>query len=139
MATKTDLITAIGTALSVVITRAKVILSDTAVVNELYPTKVLDSSGTETYTTKTDDFSYSIQIVKQGRSVRMNGSYTSLRAYALPSGTKVFELKNNEFKGDTSYYLGINSAHAPASQINTISAVGVGVTTTFSVTYNSNA
>lgn len=138
MATKTNLLSTINGFITAIITQAKVRSAYSTVVDELYPTKVSDTSSSETYTTKTADFFYSIQIVKQGRSVRINGFYTSLRSYALPSGTRIFALKNNEYKGDTSEYLGINVKHVPTSEIQTTNVTPQGGGASFSITYNSN-
>ena len=139
MATKTNLISAVNGFITAVVSIVKHRNSMLEVINELYPTKVSDTSSSETYTTKTANFFYSVQIVKQGRTVRINGFYTSLSTVSLPSGTRIFELKNNEFKGDTSEYLGINVKHVPTSEIQTITPTPFGQGATFSITYNSNS
>ena len=82
--------------------------------NELYPTPVDDDSTTETYTTQnTAVISYNVKITKQGRSVRMNGSYTNNGTVALPIGTEVFAIKPNEYQGTTSEFLGDGVIYTP--------------------------
>ena len=138
MATKNALITNINNFITSVVNITKHRNSMLAVVNELYPTKVSDSNTTETYTTKNGpNITYNIQIVKQGRSVRINGNYTNTSGFALPVGTTIFTFKTNEFRGDTSVYLGNNVEYTPYL-IRSINPILVGATTNFSIIINSD-
>ncbi len=114
MATKAGLISAINGFITSVVNITKHRNSMLEVINELYPTKVTDSDVTETFTTQVNaNIIYSIQIVKQGRNVRINGTYRNTGSTTLPAGTQIFTFKDNEFKGDTSSYLGINARYVP--------------------------
>jgi hypothetical protein len=114
MATKSGLISAVNSFITSVVNITKHRNSMLEVINELYPTKVSDNSVDEIYTTQTNpNITYGIQIVKQGRSIRINGSYTYTAAAALPLGTTIFVFKDNEFKADTSAYLGTNIKYTP--------------------------
>ncbi len=98
MATKANLMSAVHGFLTAIITQLKVRNAQLEVINELYPSSVLDDSISETYTTQTTPtITYAIQITKQGRSVRINGQYANSSGVALPTGTEIFAFKNNEF------------------------------------------
>lgn len=138
MATKSGLIAAVNGFITSLITQTKHRDSMLEVINELYPTKVLDSNSTETYTTKNGTvITYSVQIVKQGRSVRINGSYNNTSALAIPVGTTIFTFKTNEFIGDTSYYLGNNVEYTPYL-IKNLNPMLPNSTTNFSIIINSD-
>lgn len=138
MATKSGLIAAVNGWLTALITQAKVRSAALETINELYPTKVSDNNTNETYTTKNGSvITYSIQIVKQGRSVRINGSYNNTSGLAIPVGTTIFTFKTNEFTGDTSYYLGNNVEYTPYL-IKNLNAMLPNSTTNFSIIINSD-
>ena len=139
MATKSNLISAINGFLTSIITITKHRNSMAEVVNEIYPTVVSDSQTTETYTTKNSNFSYSIEIIKQGRSVRIIGIYTSLMNFSLPSNVTVFELKDNEYKGTSTKIVGINCEHVPTSKIVTNSVIPPLGSSRLSISYNANS
>ena len=139
MATKANLISAVNGYLTALITYLKHRSSMLEVINELYPTKVADSSTTETYTTKNGSvITYNIAFVKQGRSVRINGTYINPSATTtLPNNTKVFDIDVNEFRGDTTGYLGTNATYTPY-QINTIGTLSPLQSRDFSIIINSD-
>jgi hypothetical protein len=138
MATKSALISAVNGFITSVVNITKHRNSMLEVINELYPTKVSDNSTSETYTTQTNnDITYSIQIVKQGRNVRVDGSYTYAGSVALPIGTKIFDFKTNEFRGDTSPYLGVNVNYTPYA-LNSTSIITPSTTVQFSITISAN-
>jgi hypothetical protein len=137
MATKSSLISAINGFLTAIVTITKHRDSMLEVVNELYPTKVDDNSTDETYTTQTNaNITYAIEIVKQGRNVRVDGTYTYSGLTALEAGTEIFSFKENQFKGDTSGYLGINIRYVPFALEST--SIITNGTKQFSVTFSSN-
>jgi len=139
MAIKSTLIANVNGFLTALITFTKHRSSMLEVINELYPTKVPDSNTLETYTTKNGSLiTYNIAFVKQGRSVRINGTYTNPSATTtLPNGTKVFDIDVNEFRGDTTGYLGINADYTPY-QINIIGTLAPLQSRAFSITINSD-
>jgi hypothetical protein len=137
MATKSNLITAVNSFITAVVNIVNHRLSMLEVINELYPTKVTDNDVTETFTTQVNaNIIYSIQIVKQGRNVRINGSYRNTGTTILPAGTQIFTFKENEFKGDTSSYLGINSRYVPFAIISPTILNPSSQSTEFSITYS---
>lgn len=77
MATKSGITTAISTALSIVITKAKVLASLLNFTNELYSATITeDSTGTLVLTVNlytTDGFSYLLNFKKSGNTVKVNG------------------------------------------------------------------
>jgi len=78
MATKTGLTSAIGSAISIVVSRAKLLLGLDEIINELYPTAVTDNNTTETYTTKAGtNITYSITLFKQGNLPAIKGTITN--------------------------------------------------------------
>lgn len=110
-----------------------------AIVDELYKAKVTDSNSTETYTTKNGTVvTYNITSIKKiGTYIRVDGSYTNTGISILPAGTVVFTFKDNEYKGDTSYYLGINCYYEPYA-IKMLDPVNGGQTKTFTIQINPN-
>ncbi len=140
MATKASLISAVNGFITSVVNITKHRNSMLEVINELYPSKVSDNSTDETYTTQTNaNITYAIQIVKQGRSVRIDGSYTYSTGSPLPAGTEIFAFKENEFKGDTSAYLGVNIKYAPFALQSTNVIVASPSSNQFSITISSNS
>jgi hypothetical protein len=138
MATKASLISAVNGFITAVVNITKHRNSMLEVINELYPSKVSDDSTSETYTTQTNaNITYGIQIVKQGRSIRINGTYTYSGVTTLEAGTEIFEFKDSEFKGDTSAYLGVNIRYVPYLLESTTS-IAPSTTTQFSVIISSN-
>lgn len=138
MATKSSLIGTVNGFITSLVTVAKHRNSMLEVINELYPSKVSDDSTSETYTTQTNaNITYGIQIVKQGRSIRINGSYTNNSVSSLPIATTIFTFKDSQFKGDTSSYLGINAKHIPfLLQTTEITAASASIE--FSIIFSAN-
>jgi len=138
MATKSGLIAAVNGFITSLITQTKHRDSMLEVINELYPTKVSDSNSTETYTTKSGTvITYSIQIVKQGRTIRIDGSYINTSGAALGIGQTIFTFKVNEYRGDTSAYIGTNAEYSPYLIKNT-SIMLPSVVNKFSIIINSD-
>jgi hypothetical protein len=98
MATKTGLTTAISSAITVVITRAKLLLGLDELIDEIYPTQVTDTQTSETYTTKTGtNINYSITVIKSGNIAHIKGTVTN-NTSSLLGAQNVFSWKSNEFK-----------------------------------------
>jgi hypothetical protein len=98
MATKTSLTTAIANAITVVITRAKLLLGLAELVNEVYPTVLVDTnSATPNVITKTgNDYVYSIRFSKQGRNIAVHGTISNDTLSILDSTTFAI-ITNSDF------------------------------------------
>jgi len=82
--TKTELTSAIGTAMSIVISRVKLLLGIGNIVDEIYATPFTDSHLTTNVFTKANtSFSYNIQSVKTGRNVVISGSFRNSTGDAI--------------------------------------------------------
>ena len=82
MATKTNLISAINTQLTAIITQAKVRLASLQLVNEIYPTPISDTQLTTNIVTKiSNNFTYNLQFSKVGRNIHIYGSITKNMIY----------------------------------------------------------
>jgi len=103
MATKMGLTSAIGSAISIVISRAKLLLGLDEIIDELYPTAVTDNNTTETYTTKAGtNITYSITFFKQGNFPAIKGTLTNSTFGTLAS-QNVFTFKDTEYKPKSGY------------------------------------
>lgn len=82
MATKSGILSAINTALSVVITKAKIITGLTQIINELWqtPTTISDTTGT-------NKFYYNLTFGKQGNYTNIDGFITN--KYATAKGATI--------------------------------------------------
>ena len=85
MATKTGLTNAISTAITVIITRTKLLLGLTELVNEVYPSVLVSTDSNTVVLTGETDFDYSFQIWKTGRTVHIVGDFQYQGFEALPS------------------------------------------------------
>ena len=100
MATKANLITAVNTFLSSVISITKHRNSMLEVINNVYPTVVYDTNSTNTIFTKADDdFIYDIKTAKAGRLVNICGSFTNDTESAI-SNQKLVDITNTEYRTD---------------------------------------
>lgn len=105
MATKTDLITAINTQLTAIITQAKVRLASLLLVNELFPTEYreLHEQGLpdelEITTPELSNLFYDISFVKRGNTIYLNG-YIRNKTGAIFSG-KVLNIDTTEYNTKT--------------------------------------
>ena len=138
MATKTQVRSGISSALSIVITKAKVLLGFDELVNEVFSAKVPDSQGAETYTTKVSaSIAYEISIKKIGTYIRVNGSVSNYTGATLPNGAKIFDFKDNQYRGDTSFYTGVGVYYEPYC-LRLLNPLLNGGTTTFVIEFNPN-
>jgi len=96
MATKTNFLSTINGFITALITQAKVRSAFSTVSDELYPTSVIDTNSTETYTTKAGSIiTYSIRIVKTGNICRMKISITNT---GVLSPQNIFTWKDTEYR-----------------------------------------
>ena len=96
--TKTELTSSIGTAIAIVVSRVKVLLGISKIVDVLYPTAVTDTHLTQTYTTKAGTvFNYTISLVKHGNAVHISGIVTNTSGLSV-TGQDVFDFKDTEYQ-----------------------------------------
>ena len=146
MATKTDLITAINTQLTAIITQAKVRLASLAIVNELFPTEYreLHEQGLpdelEITTPELSNFFYDISFVKRGNTVYING-YVRNKTGAIFSG-KVLNIDTTEYntKTDRQYFASCSNGTNLEIQNSSIliTEIANGEYAYFSLTYQTN-
>jgi hypothetical protein len=137
MATKTSLISAVNGFLTAIITQLKVRNAQLEVINEIYPTVITDNSTTETYTEQTNtDIAYSVNIIKTGKNIRIDGNYQNQTTSALPSNSVIYTQKTNEFKGisDSVKSIGINAVYLDGV-LYTTAPMGADEQKDFSITY----
>ena len=95
--TKTELTSAIGTAISIVISRVKLLLGISKIVDEIYPTPIYDTQATtNVFTKQTNNFTYIIRGSKIGRNVSMSGRFTNITGVSTGSQTLVY-INNPEY------------------------------------------
>ena len=97
--TKTELTSAIGTAIAIIVSRVKVLLGLSKIVDVLYPTEVNDTEVLQTYTTKGGtSITYSLYFIKQGNVVYFRLSFRNVTTTSLSGGDSIFTFKNTEYK-----------------------------------------
>ena len=146
MATKTDLITAINTQLTAIITQAKVRLASLAIVNELFPTEYRElhhqilPDELEITTPELSNLFYDISFVKRGNTVYING-YVRNKTGAIFSG-KVLNIDTTEYNTKTNrQYFGSCSNGTNLEIQNSsiyITEIANGEHAYFSLTYQTN-
>ena len=105
MATKTNLISAINTQLTAIITQAKVRLASLQLVNEIYPTPISDTQSTTNVVTKIGTyFTYNLQFTKTGRNIHIYGRITNISGSILSDVEEILEVTNSEFEPYTTYH-----------------------------------
>lgn len=109
MATKTNLISAINTQLTAIITQAKVRLASLQLVNEVYPTTQNETQSTDVLTTADANFEYDLNFTKIGRLIHVTGTGTNVSGSILGFGSNVFEFKTGEFYPNTTINQVFNS------------------------------
>lgn len=131
MATKTNLISAINTQLTAIITQAKVRLASLQLVNEVYPTTQNETQTTDVITTASADFNYNLNFTKIGRLVHVTGTITNVSGSILGFGANVFEFKATEFYPNTTLTQVVNANDLnltinASGEFQSISPIGVG-------------
>ena len=97
--TKTELTSAIGTAITIVISRVKLLLGLSKIVDVVYPVSVTDSNTTETYTTKEGSaITYTITLIKHGNAVHIKVSVSNLTGTISLANGDIFDWKDTEFQ-----------------------------------------
>ena len=144
MATKTNLISAINTQLTAIITQAKVRFASLQLVNEIYPTPISDTQATTNVVTKIGtEFTYNLQFSKVGRNIHIYGSITNISGSILSSVEEILEVTNAEFEPYTTYdFIGSNLNGNVMLSFNSdaltlVSSMKVGETIIINQTYQS--
>ena len=144
MATQTNLISAINTQLTAIITQAKVRLASLQLVNEIYPTPISDTQATTNVVTKiSTNFTYNLQFTKTGRNIHICGFIKNISGSILSNIEEILEVTNSEFEPYTAYdficgnlngnvVLSFNS-----DALTLASSIGVGETIIINQTYQS--
>ena len=146
MATKTDLITAINTQLTAIITQAKVRLASLAIVNELFPTEYRElhehilPDELEITTPELSNLFYDISFVKRGNTVYING-YVRNKTGAIFSG-KVLNIDTTEYNTKTNRQYFASCSNGTNLEIQNssiyITEIANGEQAYFSLTYQTN-
>ena len=144
MATQTNLISAINTQLTAIITQAKVRLASLQLVNEIYPTPISDTQSTTNVVTKiSTNFTYNLQFTKTGRNIHICGSITNISGSILSSVEEILEVTNSEFEPYTTYNFicgnlnGNVALSFNSDALTLVSSIGVGETIIINQTYQS--
>lgn len=144
MATQTNLISAINTQLTAIITQAKVRLASLQLVNEIYPTPISDTQATTNVVTKIGTkFTYHLQFTKTGRNIHICGSITNISGSILNSVEEILEVTNSEFEPYTNYMLigsklnGNVNLSFNSDALTLVSSIDVGETIIINQTYQS--
>ena len=150
MATKTNLINTINGYLTAVITLAKHRLSMLELINELYPTIIVDdNSSTNVLTENTSvvGLDYTTTIVKQGRKVTIKGELINNTGSIVGggSGVYIFDITNSEFYPsglDSAFMFGVNTGSLSnvrlrfdTNKLVLTSALGIDGVMDFTITY----
>lgn len=104
---------------------------------QVYPDKEEDDQDLETFTIANSNFDYHFTIIKQGRSVFLDGSYRNKTFNILGAGSTVFDFEATEYVGDDSEYNGLNCKYQP-SKIVTVGSLSAGQSVKFSIRINTN-
>lgn len=148
MATKTNLISAINTQLTAIITQAKVRLASSLIVDELYPTVIDENTATvgkvvtEENTINTN-LTYNVSIAKQGRIVTIQGKITNLSDFIIDNSNidnYFFEIVGGEYLKRST---GVNIRHICSNGSTLLvsnnkvycNQIGAGETIDFKITY----
>lgn len=137
MSTKTQLIADVNAQVTAVVGTVKHRESMLLVIDELYTNVITDNSTSETYTEQTNaNIAYTINIVKTGTNIRIDGSYQNQLTIALPSNSVIYTQKDNQFKGilDSVQSLGLNANYLDGV-LYTIAPLAPDEQKQFSITY----
>ena len=144
MATKTNLISAINTQLTAIITQAKVRLASLQLVNEIYPTPISDTQATTNVATKIGvNFNYNLQFTKTGRNIHVYGTITNVSGVLLNSVEEILEVTNSEFLPYTNYSFICSNTNGNvhlsfhSNALTLVSSLGIGKTIFINQTYQS--
>jgi hypothetical protein len=114
MAIKTSILSTVNGFITSIITQAKVRSALSTLLDNFYPTVVIDTQDTTTIFTKADtDFDYDIKTAKIGRLVNICGSIRNVTDSAI-SDQKLADITNTEYRTDAltlnHYVLGVSDS-----------------------------
>lgn len=138
---KNDLITAVNTQLTAIITQAKVRLASLNIINELYPTTQIETHTTNVITIADVNFVYNLNFTKIGRLVHVTGTATNVSGIILGFGSNVFEFKSTDFSPNTSINQvlsanGINFSITASNELQALTSIGIGQVIYFNFSYS---
>jgi len=152
MATKTSLQNAIDTALSIVITKAKVLTGLNNIIDEIYNTTLFLNNQNPLigFTLLIPDLTYTLQITKRGNNVNLQGFVSNGTGFII-SNSDLFQIESS-----LSYLypitaagfnvspraIGTDGKHLLISPLNTLrlfSNLGVGEIVYFNLNYTTTA
>jgi len=138
---KSDLITAVNTQLTAIITQAKVRLASLQIINELYPTTQNETQATAVITTADANFEYDLNFTKIGRSVNVTGSISNVSGSILGFGSNVFEFNATEFLPNTTInqlfeVSGVKFTITPSNELQAITSIGSGQVIYINIKYS---
>lgn len=113
MATKAVFTSAFNTLLSIVITKAKVLLALGNITDEFWKAEIEETQATTFVVTKTYVNSvYEIKFKKVGNTVFVDGAITVTNGVVFNTGQVYFTFTNSEFRPKTGsvYYLNMNQS-----------------------------
>ena len=144
MAIKSNIISTINGFITAIVTVTKVRSSFDTIVDNIYPTPILDTQDTTNIATKMGiNFTYNLQFTKTGRNIHLCGRITNVSGSVLNSVEEILEVTNTEFEPYTNYTLiGSNSngnvdLSFSSDALALVSSMGVGETIIINQTYQS--
>jgi len=100
MAIKSSILTTVNGFITAIITQAKVRSALSTLLDNFYPTVVIDTQATTTIFTKADtDFTYDIKTSKVGRNVNICGSLKNVTG-SVVSDQKLADITSTEYQTD---------------------------------------
>jgi hypothetical protein len=136
MATKANLLTAINTQLTAIITQTKVRLASSLIVDNLYSNQIIEFSEAQSLTTRTnDDFTYKLIFNKVGNMVFLNGRIRNDFGDLYSGG--VLNISNLEYRPNEIFYSS-NGIIVNSDGVLSIPTLGNLDVINFSITYQTN-
>jgi len=144
MATKTSITSTINGFITAIVTVTKVRNAFDTLLNNIYPTPILDTQATTNVATSLSaNFEYSLQFTKTGRNIHVYGTIQNVSGSILGGVEDVLEITTAEFDPYTTYTLiGSNSNGNVEFSLNVdaltlVSSIGVDEIVVINQTYQS--
>ena len=144
MATKTSITSTINGFITAIVTVTKVRNAFDTLLNNIYPTPILDTQATTNVATSLSaNFEYSLQFTKTGRNIHVYGTIQNVSGSILGGVEDVLEITTSEFDPYTTYTLiGSNSNGNVEFSLNVdaltlVSSIGVDEIVVINQTYQS--
>jgi len=144
MATKTSITSTINGFITAIVTVTKVRNAFDTLLNNIYPTPILDTQATTNVATSLSaNFEYSLQFTKTGRNIHVYGTIQNVSGSILGGVEDVLDITTSEFDPYTTYTLiGSNSNGNVEFSLNVdaltlVSSIGVDEIVVINQTYQS--